>query len=266
MLILLTGCEDEEAQKFIKQNSTLESAQEMVVEAMKQEGLDVSAEGIHYDNEGKRIDPSVIVVDYVTLHAPEYRGRAFLKVDLDATPRKLAEVSHLGLEYTDGLVPIGTVLIKHLKGIAYQFMIPDVESVMESFPELSWEEERERIKFDEVQYKKETLHELVRLYGEDRIANPSEEEAKQWVNQYELSSSAENESVFWLTFVYDGEMANGKFEEILQAFVDNDHLPKGSYTIRISADRFVKSEEPLYNKRSNGEGSEVFIGKYNTHE
>lgn len=263
-ILLLAGCANDEAKEFIEQASTEAAVKEMVMDSMEQEGLTVSIQQIDYEHIGKQIDPSVIVVDYKTLHEPTYAGRAYIDVDVTATPRKLIGVDRLGLDDQYGILPIGTVLIERLKQAAHQSMIPIIEAVSSKEPGLSWEEDEEKIGFNGVDYKKEKLHELLKLYGEDKLASPSEKQAKQWLEQFEQPTEDPQEPVIWLYLQYDGEMTNSQFEKIVLQFKNNEALPQGNYTVRIISERYNDTEDPVYNKRSNGKGSNVFIASYNT--
>ncbi|MDW0112986.1 hypothetical protein QT711_07295 [Sporosarcina saromensis] len=261
-ILFLTGCVDEEAQEFIEQAETIEAVEELVVGAMEQKGLNVSIQQIDYEHHGKQIDTSVIVVDYQTLHEPTYVGRAFVDVDIEASPRKLDGINRLGLDDRYGNFPIGRVLIEQLKQAANQSLIPNVEKVSTLYPGVTWEEGEEKIGFKGVDYQKDKLDELLKLYGDEQFANPSEEQAKQWLVEFEQPMDDEEELVTWLYLQYDGEMTNSKFKEIVQQIAGIDALPKGNYTVRIIADRYDESEEPQYNGRSDGEASNVFIASF----
>lgn len=261
-VMFLTGCVDEEAQEFIEQPATIEAVEEMVVDAMEQKGVNVSIQQIDYEHFGKQIDTSVIVVDYKTLHEPMYVGRAFVDVDVEASPRKLVGINRLGLDDRYGILPIGTVLIEQLKQAANQSLIPIVETVSALYPGMTWEDGEEKIGFKGVNYQKDKLNEMLKLYGDEQFANPSEEQAKQWLVEFEQPMDDEEELVIWLYLQYDGEMTNSKFEEIVQHIAGIDALPEGNYTVRIIADRYDESVEPQYNGRSGGEASNVFIASF----
>lgn len=263
-ILLLAGCANKEAKEFIEQASTKAAVKELVMDAMEQEGLTVSIQQIDYEHIGKQTDPSVIVVDYKTSHEPTYAGRAYVDVDVTATPRKLIGVDRLGLDDKYGILPIGTVLIERLKQAAHQSIISTIEAVSSKEQGLSWEEGEEKIGFNGVDYKKDKLHELLQLYGEDKLANPSEKQANQWLQQFEQPTEDPQKPVIWLYLQYDGELTNTQFEKIVQQFKNTEALPKGNYTIRIISDRYNESEEPIYNKRSNDKGSNVFIASYST--
>lgn len=260
LLSVLTACQSKEAEQFIQQESTVDEAQHLVEEAMLKEELTVSAGSVQYDHVGKSIDTSRVVVDYETKQDPVYKGRAFLNVDEESKPRRFTSVDHLGLERTEGLLAIGDVLMERIAIVANQSVVSRVEPVMNQFPELSWEN-KEKISFTRVGYEKESFPEILRLYGENRLANPSEKEAKQWFEQFK-SRSDNDESEMWLPFNYAGEMTNAKFEAILKRFSELENLWEGPVQVRITSDRFDKSEEPIYNEYSNGMGSNVFIGGF----
>lgn len=260
LVSVLTACQSKEAEQFIKQESTVQEAQQLVEEAMRDKGLTVSVGKVQYDNIGKSIDTSRVVVDYETKHDPVYKGRAFLHVDEEAKPRRFAGVDHLGLERTEGLMTLGDVLMERISNAAHQSAVPKVDKVMKEIPGLSWEES-EKIVFNQVGYDQEMFPELLRLYGENRLANPSEEEAKEWMEQFKGRSDID-ESEMWLPFNYAGEMTNAQFETILEQFSGLEDLWEGPLYVRITADRFDESEDPIYNKYSNGMGSNVFIGGF----
>ena len=260
LLSVLTACQSKEAEQFIKQESTEEEAQQLVEEAMRDKGLTVSAGKVQYDNIGKSADTSRVVVDYETEHDPVYKGRAFLQVDEEAKPRRFVGVDHLGLELTEGLMTLGDVLMERISTVAHQSAVPKVDIVMKEIPGLSWEES-EKIVFNQVDFNQEMFPELLSLYGDNRLTNPSEEEAKQWVEQFK-GHSDNDESEMWLPFNYAGEMTNAQFETILEQFSGLEDMCEGNLYVRITADRFDESEEPIYNKYSNGMGSNVFIGGF----
>ncbi|MCM3758525.1 hypothetical protein M3197_13745 [Sporosarcina aquimarina] len=258
LLSVLAACQSKEAEQFIKQESTVEEAQQLVEEAMRDKGLTVSAGKVQYDNIGKSADTSRVVVDYETEHDPVYKGRAFLNVDEEAKPRRFAGLDHLGLERTEGLITLGDVLMEKISTAAHQSAVPKVEELRKSISGLSWEES-EKIIIKQVEYNQEMFPELLRLYAENRLGNPSEEEAKEWMEQYK-GHSDNDQPEMWLPFNYAGEMTNTQFETILERFGNLEDLWGGPLYVRITADRFDESEEPIYNKYSNGKGSNVFIG------
>lgn len=260
--LLLFGCVDEEAQEFIEQPATVAAVEDLVVEAMEQKGVNVSIQQIDYEHHGKQIDTRVIVVDYKTLHEPAYVGRAFVNVETEASPRKLDGINRLGLDDRYGILPIGTVLIERLKQAANQSIIPIVETVTALEPGLTWEEGEEKIGFKGVDYKKDKLDELLKLYGDEQFANPSEEQAKQWLAHFEQPTDDEEEPVTWLYLQYDGKMTNAKFEGIVRKIMETEALPKRNYSVRIIAERYDETEEPVYNGRSNDKGSNVFIASF----
>ncbi|VDG96528.1 Uncharacterised protein [Lysinibacillus sphaericus] len=260
LLSVLTACQSKEAEQFIKQESTVEEAQQLVEEAMRDKGLTVSAGKVQYDNIGKSADTSRVVVDYETEHDPVYKGRAFLHVEEEAKPRRFAGVDYLGLERTEGLMTLGDVLMERISTVAHQSAVPKVDKVMKEIPGLSWEE-IEKIVFNRVDYDQEMFPELLRLYGDNRLANPSEEEAKEWMDQFK-GRLDNDESEMWLPFNYAGVMTNAQFETILERFGDLEDLWGGPLYVRITADQFDESEEPIYNEYSNGKGSNVFIGGF----
>ncbi|WP_025785385.1 hypothetical protein [Sporosarcina sp. D27] len=260
LLTVLTACQSKEAEQFIEQESTVEEAQQLVEEAMIEKGLTVSAGKVQYDNIGKSADTSRVVVDYETEHDPVYKGRAFLRVDEEAEPRRFAGVDHLGLERTEGLQTLGDVLMERISTAAHQSAVPKVEEIMKAIPGLSWEES-EKIVIKQVEYDKEMLPELLRLYGENQLADPYEKEAKEWMEQYK-GRSDNDEAEMWLTFNYAGVMTNAHFEDILNRFTGLEGTWDGPLYVRITSDQFDESEEPIYNKYSNGKGSNVFIGVF----
>lgn len=260
LMAVLVACQSKEAEQFIEKESTVQEAHHLVEEAMIEKGLTVSAGKVQYDNIGKSTDTSRVVVDYETEHEPAYKGRAFLLVDEDSKPRRIAGVDHLGLDYTEGLLSLGDLLIERLATAAYQSVVLEVEPVMEQLPELSWESD-EKIDVNRVGYDKEQFPEILRLYGEDRLANPTEEEAKQWLEQYQIRSGDEPLEL-WLPFNYAGEMTNAQFEAMLEQFSGLKGMWDGPMYVRITADHFNETEDPIYNAYSNGMGSNVFIGAF----
>lgn len=260
LLLGVTACQSKEAEQFISQDSTVEEAHRLVEEAMRQKGLTVSAGDIPYAHHGKSIDTGRVVVDYETKHEPIYRGRAFLNVDEESKPRRFVGVDHLGLDYTEGLLALGDVLMERIATIAYQSVVLEVEPVMEQLPELSWEND-EKIDVNRVDYDKKQFPEILRLYGENRLGNPTEAEAQQWLEQYQIRSDDEPLEL-WLSFNYAREMTNAHFEAIMEQFSGLEDTWDGPMYVRITADHFDETEDPIYNAYSNGMGSNVFIGVF----
>src|SRR5690625_2999885 len=261
VVLLITACESKKAEEFIEQENTIKDAKQLVENSMKEQGLDVTAGKVQYDNIGKSTDTSRLVVIYETEHEPIYNGSAFLHVDKEASPRRILGIDHLGLGHTEGLISIGDVLMEHIAKNAYQFTVPIVEDVMQEIPELDWEE-NEKINLNHVQWQEEKLPELLKLYGEDKLEKLNEEESAQWFEEFKVDSEGKKVEL-QLNLHYSGEMSNDVFEEILQNFANVEGLWSGSLFVRVKAEQFDASEEPVYNKLSNGKGSSVFIGIIN---
>ncbi|WP_153730439.1 hypothetical protein [Sporosarcina obsidiansis] len=258
MALLLGACQSEEAKKFIQKETTRKEAQRLVEEAMREKGIRVFAGDVSYANIGKTVDTSRVEVEYDTLHEPVYKGLAYVTVDESSSP-KLVGVDHLGLANTEGLVHIGSILMEHLKVVASQSIIQEVQPLLDTLPNVTWEEV-EPITFHHVEVDPKKLDELLRLYGKNRLASPTVEEAENWLKVFEFPNSESYEPEMWLTFHYQSQLTNEEFESIFEAISQSEALPNEPYFIRVIADSYDETEEPLYNERSNGQGSVVFIG------
>ena len=266
-ILLLTACVNKEAQVFIEQKSTIQEAQKLVEESMKEKGMTVKVGDVFYSRGGKSVDYSRLDVEYKTRHEPIYRGRAYVNVDAD--PMRLSGINHLGLDSTEGLIPIGPELIEHLKKITHQSMIPQLEQILSTFPNLDWDDENPKIEFGDIAYRQDRLDELLRLYGEDRLADASEADAEKWLARFESPMSQEYAPYIWLTFTYSGEINKVKFEEVLHVLSNDENLPKGPYSIRVIGETFDEAESPINKIYGNGTvyiNGPVYIGKFDTTE
>lgn len=245
LLFLLTACTSKEAEEFIEQESTFLDAQKLVENAMKEEGLNVTVSDIQYDKGGKSVNTERVVVIYETEHEPVYNGRAYLHVDKEAKPRQFSEIDHLGLEYTEGFVSISDMLTRHISQNFYQITNSIVEDIEKETPDLIWEG-NERFTTDHVEWQEEKLSELLNLYGEGELDKLSEEEAVQWFKLFQVDPEGEKAELH-LNFTYSGEMTNNIFEQMLQKFTSLEDVWPGTIIVRVQAEQFDESEEPVYN-------------------
>lgn len=257
-LLLLSACETTAEKQFIQQETTIKEARKTVEEAMEEKGMQVEASSVSYPNVGKTADTSRVMVAYTTLHEPIYTGRAFLNVNKTDTP-KLAGVDHLGLSRTEGLLSIGSLLIEHLQISANQSVLVEIQPILDAMPQLDWNEE-EPLQFTDSEVDTSKLDELLHLYGKNQLENPTAEEAKIWLKEFEATSINSSSSEMWLTFDYSGQLQNEEFEKIVDLLGQAETLQDHSVVIRVIADSHDETEEPLYNGMSNGQGSNVFIG------
>ncbi|WP_062350437.1 hypothetical protein [Bacillus kwashiorkori] len=273
--IFCTSCFSKEGEKFLESSKTQEEAKAMVKQALLNLGLDVEIgeEKVDYTTGFKRRNEGEIAVYYSTRNIPYYQNHAIVTVDTENKPRKLSKVSSIGLIKNSHGYGLDDAVIGHLYPIAFQTgfqrainhsLDPQLKFVKNEAVDnmfgiyMFFYLNKDRF------FEQHLLPDFLKNYRNNDFANPTEEDAKSFIEKYMILQVDEEKNQEFtpkihLHYEYNGTFSNEKMDQFLDELLAIKELANGLYYIEVSATSYVQDNYyPNYNKDIYGNYSSLF--------